>query len=101
MTQRINVAPEGAAVSSSNSGNTAINIAKKIPMVGGVVQLAENAGKSLGKSRVVNKALADKPLAKSAQLSPKNQRRMAALLGAGGIGSGSATADKVKNNGVK
>jgi hypothetical protein len=101
VTQKINVAPEGAAVSSSNSGNTAINIAKKIPMVGGVVQLGENAIKSVGKSRVVNKALADKPLAKSAQLSPKNQRRMAALLGAGGIGSGSATADKVKNYGVK
>lgn len=101
VTQKINVAPEGAAVSSSNSGNTAINIAKKIPMVGGTVQLLENAGKSLGKSRVVNKALADKPLAKSAQLSPKNQRLLAALLGAGGIGSGSATADKVKNYGVK
>jgi hypothetical protein len=101
VTQRINVAPEGAAVSTSSSGNTVINLGKKIPMVGGTVQLLENAGKSLGQSRSVNKALANEPLAKSAQLSPKNQRRMAALLGAGGIGSGSATADKVKNYGVK
>ena len=101
VTQKINVAPEGAAVTTSSSGNTVINLGKKIPVVGQTIQLGQDAVKSLGQSRSVNKALADKPLAKSAQLSPKNQRLLAALLGAGGIGSGSATADKVKNYGVK
>lgn len=94
--QDINVAPEGAAVSTSNSGNTLINLSKKLPVLGQAIQLGEDATKSLSKNRTVTKALAEQSLAKPTELSPRNKRILAAILGGGGIGAGASVAKEVK-----